>query len=80
MKNCFVKLADSNIITTLFILPIYDTDEERLFGVVEEGEVDVSVASSHDYQQWEQFAAVATNLLEKIEQYLESLQAFSDNL
>lgn len=51
------------------------SDEERLFGVVEDGEVEEAVANSPEYQQWEQFAGVATNLLEKIEQYLESLQA-----
>lgn len=51
------------------------SDEHRLFGVVEDEEMDESVANSPEYQQWEHFAGVATNLLEKIEQYLESLQA-----
>ncbi|KAG8307964.1 Armadillo repeat-containing protein 2 [Homalodisca vitripennis] len=55
-------------------------DEERLFGVAEDGEIEDSVANNPEYQQWEQFAGVATNLLEKIEQYLESLQAFKEEI
>ncbi|XP_039294214.1 armadillo repeat-containing protein 2 isoform X2 [Nilaparvata lugens] len=42
-------------------------DEERLFGVTEEGDADEAVLCSGEYRQWEQFALVATNLLEKIE-------------
>lgn len=74
----------SNVVLNNFYISISiepsmsrDTDEERLFGVTEEEEVDESVASRPEYQQWEEFATVATNLLEKIEKYLESLQAFS---
>ncbi|XP_049839067.1 armadillo repeat-containing protein 2 isoform X1 [Schistocerca gregaria] len=49
-------------------------DEERLFGVVEGTETAEAVAESLSYQQWEEFAGVATNLLEKIETYLDSLE------
>lgn len=52
------------------------TDEERLFGIPEGEDVDEVTANSPEYQQWEQFAEVATDLLEKIEKYLETLQAF----
>jgi hypothetical protein len=49
------------------------TDEERLFGVVEGTEVNESLATSEHYQMWEEFAGVATNLLEKMEIFLDSL-------
>lgn len=54
-------------------------DEERLFGITEGTEiVPDTIADSPEYRLWEDFASVATNLLEKIEQYLESLQAFEE--
>ena len=53
-------------------------DEEHLFGVSEGSEVPEAIASSGEYQSWEQFATVATNLLEKIEQFLESLQGLDE--
>jgi hypothetical protein len=49
------------------------TDEERLFGVVEGTEVNEALAASGHYQMWEEFAGVATNLLEKMEIFLDSL-------
>ncbi|KAK9511340.1 hypothetical protein O3M35_000009 [Rhynocoris fuscipes] len=54
-------------------------DEERLFGISEGTEIipDI-IADTPEYRLWEEFASVATNLLEKIEQYLESLQAFEE--
>lgn len=55
---------------------VFSIDEERLFGIQEGEDVDEVTANSQEYQQWEQFAEVATNLLEKIEKYLETLQAF----
>ncbi|XP_014251201.1 armadillo repeat-containing protein 2 [Cimex lectularius] len=53
-------------------------DEEKLFGVTEGSEVPDRISESAEYRLWEQFANVATNLLEKIEQYLENLQAFNE--
>uniref|UniRef100_A0A146LPT6 Armadillo repeat-containing protein 2 n=3 Tax=Lygus hesperus TaxID=30085 RepID=A0A146LPT6_LYGHE len=53
-------------------------DEEKLFGIKEDAEIPDLIAESSEYRLWEQFASVATNLLEKIEQYLESLQAFDE--
>lgn len=53
----------------------YIADEERLFGVVEGTEVNEALATSEHYQMWEEFAGVATNLLEKIETFLDSLDS-----
>lgn len=58
---------------------LFFADEERLFGIVEDGEIDESITERKDYQLWEDFAGVATNLLEKIEQYLESIDAIHEN-
>lgn len=64
----------------IYHIKVIDTtcsvDEERLFGIPEGEDVDEITANSPEYQQWEQFAEVATNLLEKIEKYLETLQTF----
>lgn len=46
-------------------------DEERLFGSMCEEEQDLF---THEYLIWEEFANVATNLLEKIEQFLDTLE------
>jgi hypothetical protein len=53
----------------------YIADEERLFGVVEGTDVSEALATSEHYQMWEEFAGVATNLLEKIETFLDSLDS-----
>uniref|UniRef100_A0A1B6CHS7 Armadillo repeat-containing protein 2 n=1 Tax=Clastoptera arizonana TaxID=38151 RepID=A0A1B6CHS7_9HEMI len=55
-------------------------DEERLFGIADGCDVDEITASNPEYQQWELFAGVATNLLEKIENYLETLEAFRNKV
>jgi hypothetical protein len=43
-----------------------------LFGVLEGTEVDEELATSENYQLWEEFAGVATNLLEKMESFLDA--------
>jgi hypothetical protein len=43
-----------------------------LFGVVEGTEVNEELATSEHYQLWEEFAGVATNLLEKMESFLDA--------
>jgi len=43
-----------------------------LFGVVEGTEVSEELATSEHYQLWEEFAGVATNLLEKMESFLDA--------
>jgi hypothetical protein len=58
-----------------FTVLMHVTDEERLFGVVEGTEVDETLATSEHYQMWEEFAGVATNLLEKMETFLDSLDS-----
>lgn len=46
-----------------------------MFGVVEGTEVNDALAASGHYQMWEEFAGVATNLLEKMEIFLDSLDS-----
>jgi hypothetical protein len=43
-----------------------------LFGVAEGAEVNEELATSEHYQLWEEFAGVATNLLEKMESFLDA--------
>nr|CAD7196400.1 unnamed protein product [Timema douglasi] len=61
MNSLFGLLADS-------------LDEERLFGVKEGTEVNETIASSAGYQIWEEFAGAATNLLEKMETFMDTVE------
>lgn len=49
-------------------------DEEKLFGVTEETPESSAIYSSQEYIVWEEFANVATNLLEKIEHFLDTFE------
>lgn len=46
-------------------------DEEKLFGIEEHME-DTEIYVTQEYLIWEEFANVATNLLEKIEYFLDT--------
>ncbi|CAB3373842.1 Hypothetical predicted protein [Cloeon dipterum] len=46
-------------------------DEEKLFGVKEGHEVPEHVAKTFEYQAWDEFASVATNLLERLESFMD---------
>lgn len=46
-----------------------------MFGPISE---DVDILVSQEYLIWEEFANVATNLLEKIEQFLDTLEHITD--
>lgn len=48
-------------------------DEEKLFGIIE-GEENIDIYSSQEYVLWDEFANVATNLLEKIECFLDNME------
>lgn len=48
-------------------------DEERIFGITDISE-DLDIYSTSEYIIWEEFANVATNLLEKIEHFLDTLE------
>lgn len=61
------------VITKLYTNQYYFTDEERLFGITDVSE-DLEVYSTPEYIIWEEFANVATNLLEKIENFLDTLE------
>ncbi|XP_046392648.1 armadillo repeat-containing protein 2 isoform X2 [Ischnura elegans] len=47
-------------------------DEEHYFGIPEGSEVDPAISMTPAYREWEDFAAVAIDLLEKIEAFLDS--------
>ncbi|XP_063220147.1 armadillo repeat-containing protein 2 isoform X2 [Bacillus rossius redtenbacheri] len=49
-------------------------DEERLFGIKEGCEANESVKTMVRFQAWEDFSGVATDLLERLEAFLDSLQ------
>lgn len=51
---------------------VYFSDEEKLFGVTETQE-NGTLYITQEYLSWEEFANVATNLLEKIEHFLDTL-------
>lgn len=59
---------------------LYFPDDERLFGTQSSSlmdDVGENGAGSALYQQWEEFAIIATNLLEKIESFSEGVQRTS---
>lgn len=53
------------------------SDDEKLFGITEDSDEDVYV--TQDYLIWEEFAGVATNILEKIEYFLETFDQIHIN-
>ncbi|XP_074039648.1 armadillo repeat-containing protein 2 isoform X2 [Leptinotarsa decemlineata] len=62
--------SETQIHKLLVILADY-LDEEKLFGIDEHME-DMNVYVTQEYLIWEEFASVATNLLEKIEYFLDT--------
>ncbi|XP_030747859.1 armadillo repeat-containing protein 2 isoform X2 [Sitophilus oryzae] len=68
--DLYELLTDSEINQLLILLADY-LDEEKLFGVDENIE-EVEVYVTQEYLMWEEFANVATNLLEKIEYFLDT--------
>lgn len=58
------------------------TDEEKLFGITGSQE-NIGILNSQEYLTWDEFANVATNLLEKIETFLDNIDpieiAYSDD-
>jgi len=75
--NCLADISDLSLImdeqqadklaNTLADL----LDEEKLFGVPEGQQVPESIAKTQAYQMWDEFASVATNLLERLEGFME---------
>lgn len=49
------------------------TDEEKLFGITE-SEENMEIYTTQEYILWDEFANVATNLLEKIECFLDNME------
>ncbi|KAK4879012.1 hypothetical protein RN001_007158 [Aquatica leii] len=70
--NLYELISDSEMQELLTILADY-LDEEKLFGITETTD-DLEIYNSPDYMIWEEFANVATNLLEKIEHFLDTLE------
>ncbi|KYB28497.1 armadillo repeat-containing protein 2 isoform X2 [Tribolium castaneum] len=68
--DLYELIPDDEIQQLLVILADY-LDEEKLFGITE-GSEDTEVYVTQEYLIWEEFASVATNLLEKIEYFLDT--------
>lgn len=52
---------------------MFVVDEEKLFGITDSQE-NIEIFSSQEYILWDEFANVATNLLEKIESFLDNIE------
>uniref|UniRef100_A0A1Y1L9N7 Armadillo repeat-containing domain-containing protein n=2 Tax=Photinus pyralis TaxID=7054 RepID=A0A1Y1L9N7_PHOPY len=70
--NLYELISDNEMQQLLSILADF-LDEEKLFGITDTNE-DLEIYSAPDYMIWEEFANVATNLLEKIEHFLDTLE------
>ncbi|KAJ3654800.1 hypothetical protein Zmor_013962 [Zophobas morio] len=68
--DLYELIPDDEIQQLLVILADY-LDEEKLFGITE-GSEDAEIYVTQEYLIWEEFASVATNLLEKIEYFLDT--------
>ncbi|RZB39285.1 armadillo repeat-containing protein 2 [Asbolus verrucosus] len=68
--DLYELIPDDEIQQLLVILADY-LDEEKLFGITESSE-DADIYVTQEYLIWEEFAGVATNLLEKIEYFLDT--------
>ncbi|XP_049822564.1 armadillo repeat-containing protein 2 isoform X2 [Aethina tumida] len=76
--NLYDLITETEIQELLIILADY-LDEEKLFGI-EENSTDPDLYVTQEYLIWEEFANVATNLLEKIEYFLDTFdQNVSEN-
>lgn len=67
------ELFGEGEIQQLLILLADYLDEEKLFGI-EENIEDIDIYVTQEYLIWEDFANVATNLLEKVEYFLDSFE------
>lgn len=68
--DLYELFSDAEIQQLLVLLADY-LDEEKLFGI-EENIEDIDIYVTQEYLIWEEFANVATNLLEKIEYFLDT--------
>ncbi|KAF7271472.1 hypothetical protein GWI33_015641 [Rhynchophorus ferrugineus] len=68
--DLYELLSESEINQLLILLADY-LDEEKLFGV-DENTDEMEIYVTQEYIMWEEFANVATNLLEKIEYFLDT--------
>lgn len=64
--NWFRVCTKDNITASL-------SDEEKLFGITDTSE-NSQILISQEFLIWEEFANVATNLLEKIEQFFDTVE------
>ncbi|KAK9869486.1 hypothetical protein WA026_003240 [Henosepilachna vigintioctopunctata] len=65
------ELFSNDEIQKLLILLADNLDDEKLFGIKDDTE-DSDIYSSQEYMIWDEFANVATNLLEKIEYFMDT--------
>lgn len=57
----------------VYNIKILFSDEEKLFGITESDE-NIDIFTTQEYIAWDEFANVATNLLEKIEGFLDNIE------
>lgn len=68
--DLYELFTDEEIQKLLVILADY-LDDEKIFGIKDDID-DSEIFSTHEYLIWDEFANVATNLLEKIEYFLDT--------
>ncbi|KAI4465321.1 armadillo repeat containing 2 [Holotrichia oblita] len=70
--NLYELISDSELEQLMAVLVDF-LDEEKLFGVTDTTENN-QILMSQEFLIWEEFANVATNLLEKIEQFFDTVE------
>ncbi|KAJ8975565.1 hypothetical protein NQ317_000249 [Molorchus minor] len=74
LGNLYVNCSGIIALTPLIYMNCYlkIRHEEKLFGIQEQNQDNNDIYGSQEYLIWEEFASVATNLLEKIEYFLDT--------
>ncbi|KRT79513.1 hypothetical protein AMK59_6765 [Oryctes borbonicus] len=75
--NLYELISDSELEQLTAVLVDF-LDEEKLFGITNNME-DNQILMTEEFLIWEEFANVATNLLEKIEQFLDTVENLQSN-
>ncbi|KAK9693613.1 hypothetical protein QE152_g34085 [Popillia japonica] len=70
--NLYELISDSELEQLMAVLVDF-LDEEKLFGITDTSE-NSQILMSQEFLIWEEFANVATNLLEKIEQFFDTVE------
>ncbi|XP_017784386.1 PREDICTED: armadillo repeat-containing protein 2 isoform X2 [Nicrophorus vespilloides] len=73
-SNLYEAISDVEIQQLIAILVDY-LDEEKIFGLMDSTGDNSDMLMTNEYMVWEEFANVATNLLEKVEQFLDRVDS-----